>query len=107
MSIKLNASQVSGSPLPSGNHASLFLVSCFEEERRLDVDEKPLVVQLNWNKDDREGRFVLKNENDAAPLKVGCASRLLSTVTPVSPYVMYTLSRPPAGQAIRKNEQAG
>ncbi|XP_054578554.1 afadin isoform X5 [Eptesicus fuscus] len=38
-------------------------------ERRLDVDEKPLVVQLNWNKDDREGRFVLKNENDAAPPK--------------------------------------
>ncbi|XP_036982004.2 afadin isoform X9 [Artibeus jamaicensis] len=39
-------------------------------ERRLDVDEKPLVVQLNWNKDDREGRFVLKNENDAGLLKV-------------------------------------
>ncbi|XP_040821148.1 afadin isoform X4 [Ochotona curzoniae] len=40
-------------------------------ERRLDIDEKPLVVQLNWNKDDREGRFVLKNENDAAaPKKV-------------------------------------
>ncbi|KAM5163941.1 afadin isoform 3-T3 [Mantella aurantiaca] len=38
-------------------------------ERRLDVDEKPLVVQLNWNKDDREGRFVLKNENDILPLK--------------------------------------
>ncbi|XP_039323180.1 afadin isoform X17 [Saimiri boliviensis] len=39
-------------------------------ERRLDIDEKPLVVQLNWNKDDREGRFVLKNENDAiAPKK--------------------------------------
>ncbi|XP_062043018.1 afadin isoform X2 [Lepus europaeus] len=38
-------------------------------ERRLDVDEKPLVVQLNWNKDDREGRFVLKNENDAAAPK--------------------------------------
>nr|XP_008512334.1 PREDICTED: afadin [Equus przewalskii] len=38
-------------------------------ERRLDVDEKPLVVQLNWNKDDREGRFVLKNENDAFPPK--------------------------------------
>ncbi|XP_048210407.1 afadin isoform X13 [Perognathus longimembris pacificus] len=38
-------------------------------ERRLDVDEKPLVVQLNWNKDDREGRFVLKNENDAIPAK--------------------------------------
>ncbi|XP_013372803.1 PREDICTED: afadin isoform X17 [Chinchilla lanigera] len=39
-------------------------------ERRLDIDEKPLVVQLNWNKDDREGRFVLKNENDAVPAKV-------------------------------------
>ncbi|XP_069091027.1 afadin isoform X9 [Pleurodeles waltl] len=39
-------------------------------ERRLDMDEKPLVVQLNWNKDDREGRFVLKNENDIlAPKK--------------------------------------
>ncbi|XP_021568249.1 afadin isoform X4 [Carlito syrichta] len=38
-------------------------------ERRLDIDEKPLVVQLNWNKDDREGRFVLKNENDAMPPK--------------------------------------
>lgn len=37
----------------------------------MDIDEKPLVVQLNWNKDDREGRFVLKNENDALPPKVG------------------------------------
>ncbi|KAK1337857.1 hypothetical protein QTO34_000958 [Cnephaeus nilssonii] len=53
----------------TGNHGFPFLISCFEEERRLDVDEKPLVVQLNWNKDDREGRFVLKNENDAAPPK--------------------------------------
>ncbi|XP_059354328.1 afadin-like isoform X15 [Carassius carassius] len=38
-------------------------------ERKLDLDEKPLVVQLNWNKDDREGRFVLKNENDIIPKK--------------------------------------
>nr|XP_015803041.2 afadin isoform X16 [Nothobranchius furzeri] len=38
-------------------------------ERQLDLDEKPLVVQLNWNKDDREGRFVLKNENDILPKK--------------------------------------
>jgi hypothetical protein len=28
-------------------------------------------VQLNWNKDDGVGRFVLKNENDAIPAKVG------------------------------------
>ncbi|XP_054578555.1 afadin isoform X6 [Eptesicus fuscus] len=48
---------------------SLYEVHVSGEERRLDVDEKPLVVQLNWNKDDREGRFVLKNENDAAPPK--------------------------------------
>lgn len=41
--------------------------SCLAEERKLDLDEKPLVVQLNWNKDDREGRFVLKNENDIIP----------------------------------------
>lgn len=55
--------------------ASFFLfVSCFEEERRLDIDEKPLVVQLNWNKDDREGRFVLKNENDAVAPKVGAGA---------------------------------
>ncbi|XP_026197066.1 afadin isoform X7 [Anabas testudineus] len=38
-------------------------------ERQLDLDEKPLVVQLNWNKDDREGRFVLKNENSILPKK--------------------------------------
>ncbi|XP_036918630.1 afadin isoform X4 [Sturnira hondurensis] len=50
---------------------SLYEVHVSGEERRLDVDEKPLVVQLNWNKDDREGRFVLKNENDAGlPKKV-------------------------------------
>ncbi|XP_053077935.1 afadin isoform X4 [Acinonyx jubatus] len=48
---------------------SLYEVHVSGEERRLDVDEKPLVVQLNWNKDDREGRFVLKNENDALPPK--------------------------------------
>ncbi|XP_061480372.1 afadin isoform X12 [Rhineura floridana] len=48
---------------------SLYEVHVSGEERRLDIDEKPLVVQLNWNKDDREGRFVLKNENDALPPK--------------------------------------
>lgn len=48
-------------------------MSCALEERQLDLDEKPLVVQLNWNKDDREGRFVLKNENDILP-KVSCSA---------------------------------
>ncbi|XP_072558841.1 afadin isoform X15 [Paramormyrops kingsleyae] len=46
---------------------SLYEVHVSGEERKLDLDEKPLVVQLNWNKDDREGRFVLKNENDIVP----------------------------------------
>ncbi|XP_075909373.1 afadin isoform X2 [Petromyzon marinus] len=48
---------------------SLYEVHSSGEERRLGEHEKPLVVQLNWNKDDREGRFVLKNENDIAPVK--------------------------------------
>lgn len=34
------------------------------EERRLADLEKPLWVQLNWGKDVREGRFLLKNENE-------------------------------------------
>lgn len=34
------------------------------EERQLDLSEKPLVVQLNWNTDNREGRFVLKKDKD-------------------------------------------
>ena len=38
----------------------------FSEERRLADDEVPLLVQLSWSKGDREGRFLLKNENDVA-----------------------------------------
>lgn len=53
----------------------------FEEERRLDVDEKPLVVQLNWNKDDREGRFVLKNENDTLAPKVSESLYIMLVLT--------------------------
>lgn len=54
----------------TGSVRIIFSISCFEE-RRLDIEEKPLVVQLNWNKDAREGRFILKNENDTIPAKVG------------------------------------
>lgn len=56
--------------LPLNCQVTVITIHFSEEERRLDVDEKPLVVQLNWNKDDREGRFVLKNENDMLPPKV-------------------------------------
>ncbi|RCN26459.1 Ras association domain protein, partial [Ancylostoma caninum] len=38
-------------------------------ERRLDDEEKPLLVQLTWHRDDREGRFLLrKNRPDGMPL---------------------------------------
>lgn len=30
------------------------------EERKLEANEQPLLVQLEWNKDDREGRFLLR-----------------------------------------------
>ena len=40
----------------------LYEVHANGEERRLRDEEKPLLVQLNWHKDDREGRFLLKNE---------------------------------------------
>lgn len=31
-----------------------------DDERQLEPHEKPLLVQLNWHADDREGRFLLK-----------------------------------------------
>ncbi|XP_061750135.1 afadin-like [Nerophis ophidion] len=47
------------------------LTDCFslyevhgKEERKVNEDERPLVVQLNWNSDDREGRFVLKQTTE-------------------------------------------
>uniref|UniRef100_A0A183UYX5 Afadin n=1 Tax=Toxocara canis TaxID=6265 RepID=A0A183UYX5_TOXCA len=36
------------------------------EERCLAPEEKPLLVQLNWHKDDREGRFLLRKHNKAS-----------------------------------------
>lgn len=32
--------------------------------RRLANEEKPLLVQLNWHIDDRDGRFLLRNIDD-------------------------------------------
>ncbi|RVE57630.1 hypothetical protein OJAV_G00218110 [Oryzias javanicus] len=34
------------------------------KERKLDLDERPLVVQLSWNAGNREGRFVLRKDDD-------------------------------------------
>ncbi|KAM4724608.1 afadin isoform 2-T2 [Anableps anableps] len=35
-----------------------------DKERKLDLDEKPLVVQLSWTSDNREGQFVLKKDQE-------------------------------------------
>ncbi|ESO87215.1 hypothetical protein LOTGIDRAFT_210615 [Lottia gigantea] len=43
---------------------ALYEVHVNGEERRLLPEEKPLFVQLNWGKDVREGRFLLKNEDE-------------------------------------------
>ncbi|XP_059614248.1 afadin isoform X4 [Phlebotomus argentipes] len=40
---------------------ALYEVHSNHEERKLNGDEKPLLVQLNWHIDDREGRFLLRN----------------------------------------------
>lgn len=37
---------------------------CSIEERKLGLEEKPLLVQLNWHIDDREGRFLLRRIDD-------------------------------------------
>ena len=45
-------------------HFGLYETYANGEERRLKDEEKPLLVQLNWHKDDRDGRFLLKNEDE-------------------------------------------
>lgn len=41
----------------------------WDQERKLDLDEKPLAVQLKWTRDNREGRFVLKTDKDSLEVK--------------------------------------
>uniref|UniRef100_T1K929 PDZ domain-containing protein n=1 Tax=Tetranychus urticae TaxID=32264 RepID=T1K929_TETUR len=48
------------------------------EERKLDDDERPLLVQLNWHKDDREGRFLLKRIDEKSTGESGTLTRKLS-----------------------------
>lgn len=47
----------------------------WDEERKLDLDEKPLAVQLTWTADNREGRFVLKRDKDSLEVKRNLLSR--------------------------------
>ncbi|XP_036448532.1 afadin [Colossoma macropomum] len=43
---------------------SMYDVCGDEEGRRLDLSEKPLIVQLGWNKNTTEGRFILKYDSN-------------------------------------------
>ncbi|CAG0912478.1 unnamed protein product [Notodromas monacha] len=45
---------------------SLFEIHENGSERKMSLDEKPLLVQLNWHKDDREGRFLLRRFDDTS-----------------------------------------
>lgn len=42
---------------------SIYEVHSDSQERKLDLSERPLWIQLEWGKEGREGRFLLKNEN--------------------------------------------
>ncbi|KAI4804291.1 hypothetical protein KUCAC02_025922 [Chaenocephalus aceratus] len=47
---------------------SLFEIHA-NKERKLELDDSPLFVQLNWNRDNREGRFVLKKDQKSLETK--------------------------------------
>ena len=48
--------------LPSSKDFAIYEIHSDSQERKLDANERPLWVQLEWGKDGREGRFLLKNE---------------------------------------------
>lgn len=41
-----------------------------DRSRKLDWDERPIIVQLLWNQDMKEGRLTLRNEDDPLPIKL-------------------------------------
>lgn len=45
--------------------AIIFLIFCETKliERRLGADERPLMNQINWKINQREGRFILRDES--------------------------------------------
>ena len=49
----------------------------FLESRKLSSDENPLFVQLGWIKDDREGRFLLKNDDDLSAVSILLCSNVV------------------------------
>ena len=49
--------------LSSPKDYAIYEVHSDAQERKLEAGERPLWLQLDWGKDGREGRFLLKNEN--------------------------------------------
>ena len=49
--------------LSSAKDYAIYEVHADAQERKLGPTERPLWIQLDWGKDGREGRFLLKNEN--------------------------------------------
>ena len=49
--------------LSSAKDYAIYEVHADSQERKLGATERPLWIQLDWGKDGREGRFLLKNEN--------------------------------------------
>ncbi|XP_061599316.1 afadin [Cololabis saira] len=45
------------------------------KERKLGPDERPLLVQLSWTSGNRDGRFVLKRDEDGLEMKESCQER--------------------------------
>jgi hypothetical protein len=56
------------------------LLFLFIDERKLGVDEKPLLVQLNWHKDDREGRFLLRRIDEKTNVNICIKNSFLNTI---------------------------
>jgi afadin len=49
--------------LSSAKDYAVYEVHADSQERKLERNERPLWIQLEWGKEGREGRFLLKNEN--------------------------------------------
>ncbi|KAM3594356.1 uncharacterized protein V6R79_006326 [Siganus canaliculatus] len=51
------------------------------KERKVGLDERPLIVQLNWTTDNREGRFVLKRDKETLEEKGGVIENFKRTLS--------------------------
>lgn len=64
---------------------------CFVVERKLDPNEYPLEVQLNWTRDEKEGKFVLRNAAHK-PINVNKVSSKLHSLLAFTTVTKYLYS---------------